>query len=62
MPFEPQPSGLTPGPTTKRFGTGLGIPVAFKVCKAHGWKLEFGRGENGGTRVTITAPLSEETN
>ncbi len=61
MPFEPQPSsGLTPGPTTKRFGTGLGIPVAFKVCKAHGWKLQFGRTERGGTRVTITAPLQTE--
>lgn len=61
MPFEPQPSsGLTPGPTTKRFGTGLGIPVAFKVCKAHGWKLQFGATESGGTRVIIAAPLYTE--
>jgi signal transduction histidine kinase len=61
MPFEPQPSaGLSPGRTTKRFGTGLGIPVAYKVCKAHGWKLQFGKGEQGGTRVTITAPLYTE--
>ncbi len=61
LPFEPQPTGLTPGPSTKRFGTGLGIPVAFKVCKAHGWKLRFERSENGGTRVTITAPLAIRT-
>ncbi len=61
MPFEPQPSsGLTPGPTTKRFGTGLGIPVAFKVCKAHGWKLQFDGTESGGTRVIIAAPLCTE--
>jgi len=59
MPFQPEPTGLTPGPTTKRFGTGLGIPVAFKVCKAHGWKLEFEKGNNGGTRVTLTAPMKE---
>lgn len=61
LPFEPQPTGLTPGPSTKRFGTGLGIPLAFKVCKAHGWKLRFERSENGGTRVTITAPLAIRT-
>ncbi|MGH8597806.1 MAG: HAMP domain-containing protein, partial [Gammaproteobacteria bacterium] len=41
IPFIPNPSDLTPGPSTKRFGTGLGIPIAFKVCKAHGWVLEF---------------------
>ncbi|HID54116.1 MAG TPA: hypothetical protein EYP41_19020, partial [Anaerolineae bacterium] len=28
MPFNPQPTELTPGPSTKRFGTGLGIPCA----------------------------------
>lgn len=58
MPFAPEPSSaLTPGPTTKRFGTGLGIPVAFKVCKAHGWTLEFEKLPAGGTRVSISAPL-----
>ncbi|MGQ0657714.1 MAG: ATP-binding protein [Chromatiales bacterium] len=60
LPFQPQPTGLTPGPSTKRFGTGLGIPVAFKVCKAHGWKLKFERGDNCGTRVIITAPVTIE--
>ncbi|HTT08606.1 MAG TPA: HAMP domain-containing sensor histidine kinase [Gammaproteobacteria bacterium] len=58
MPFLPEPRGLKPGPSTKRFGTGLGIPVAFKVCKAHGWQLEFQRNEPTGTRVVITAPLA----
>lgn len=61
MPFIPEPSGLEPGPTTKRFGTGLGIPVAFKVCKAHGWTLEFAVLEQRGTRVTLTAPRKQET-
>jgi len=58
MPFQPKPSELAPGPSTKRFGTGLGIPIAFKVCKAHGWRLEFDRGDNGGTKAIITAPVA----
>ncbi|MDH4383638.1 MAG: HAMP domain-containing protein [Gammaproteobacteria bacterium] len=56
IPFIPEPAGLEPGPSTKRFGTGLGIPVAFKVCKTHGWTLEFSVVDSRGTRVTITAP------
>lgn len=56
MPFLPVPGDLAPGPSTKRFGTGLGIPVAFKVCKAHGWTLDFEVIDNVGTIVTVTAP------
>lgn len=59
IPFTPEPSDLTPGPTTKRFGTGLGIPVAFKVCKAHGWTLNFEVIPRSGTLVTIIAPRGE---
>ncbi len=62
MPFQPQPGGLTPGPSTKRFGTGLGIPIAFKVCNAHGWRLKFSTGTGGGTCVTFEIPLSQKTN
>lgn len=58
MPFQPEPGGLAPGPTTKRMGTGLGIPIAFKVCKAHGWQLGFLPAEGGGTVIEITAPLA----
>lgn len=61
MPFQPEPGGLTPGPSTKRFGTGLGIPVAYKVCKAHGWQLEFTKSAHGGTRVEFRAPVAEES-
>ncbi len=60
IPFLPEPTGLEPGPTTKRFGTGLGIPVAFKVCKAHGWQLAFEVVENG-TLVTLSAPHGGQT-
>ena len=41
LPFQPQPSALSPGPSTKRFGTGLGIPFAFKVCQVHNGTLQF---------------------
>ncbi len=56
MPFEPVAGDLEPGLTTKRFGTGLGIPVAFKVCAVHGWSLAFSGQHQGGTRVTIRIP------
>ncbi len=56
MPFTPTQNDLEPGPSTKRFGTGLGIPIAYKVCKTHGWDLAFSSGVTSGTCVTITIP------
>ena len=57
LPFDPKPNNLSPGPTTKRFGTGLGIPIAYKICQQHGWKLEFETGQGKGTTAIITAPI-----
>lgn len=56
MPFKPEPHAQTPGPTTKRFGTGLGIPFAFKVCEELGGALSFDSEPGRGTRITITLP------
>jgi signal transduction histidine kinase len=56
MPAAPQPAGLRPGPSTKRFGTGLGIPFAVKVIDMHGGSIRFACGERGGTRVQIGLP------
>ena len=56
MPFDPKPSELAPGRSTKQFGTGLGIPVAFKVCNTHGWKMSYEKNLSNGTRVLITIP------
>ena len=56
LPFEPKPGNLEPGPSTKRFGTGLGIPIAFKICQKHNWKLSFKTKSGKGTRAIITAP------
>ena len=56
IPFQPEPKELEPGPTTKRLGTGLGIPIAFKVCKAHGWVLKFRIKKGQGTIAEISIP------
>lgn len=56
MPFAPAAGSFSPGPSTKRFGTGLGIPFAFKVTEALGGKLEFGMRRGGGTRVVLWLP------
>lgn len=56
MPFKPDPSALSPGPSTKRFGTGLGIPFAFKACEAMGGDLAFHPRIGGGTVVSLTLP------
>ena len=56
MGFYPDPKGLIPGPTTKRSGTGLGIPFAYKVCEVHGGSLSFEPLDAGGTRTRIVLP------
>lgn len=61
MPFTPDPSAIS-APTTKRFGTGLGIPFAFKVCDALGGSLQYSATSSGGTTITITLPRSIELN
>lgn len=55
MPFIPDPSAIS-APTSKRFGTGIGIPFAFKVCDALGGKLQFSARPEGGTVVSINLP------
>ena len=55
MPCTPDPIAMS-APTTKRFGTGLGIPFAFKVCDALGGTLKFEARPTGGTAITILLP------
>lgn len=61
MPFTPDPSAIS-APTTKRFGTGIGIPFAFKVCDALNGDLQFNRNASGGTIITIKLPKIIELN
>ena len=56
MPFTPDPHTLSPGPSTKRFGTGLGIPFAFKVCEVLGGNITFQAALPQGTRITLNLP------
>ena len=43
--------------TTKKNGTGLGVPLSIEIINAHGGKLEFKTQDNKGTTVKITLPL-----
>jgi signal transduction histidine kinase len=54
MPFSPTDTGLAPGPTTKRFGTGLGIPFALRVIDEHGGTVKFSSRKPNGTEVAVT--------
>ena len=59
MPFHPSPDSLNPGPTTKSFGSGLGIPFAFKVIDLHNASIEFNTPKNGGTEVIISLSVAD---
>lgn len=61
MPFTPEFNTLSPGPSTKRFGTGLGIPFAFKICEAHGGELSFTPRAGGGTVVRMQINATPDT-
>lgn len=56
MPFTPDPHSTSPGPTTKRFGTGLGIPFVFKVCETLAVSINFTPRESGGTLIELVLP------
>lgn len=56
MPFTPDPSALSPGPTTKRFGTGLGIPFAYKVAEVLGGSISFSANQPHGTHIKLSLP------
>ena len=62
MPFTPDPRSISPGPTTKRFGTGLGIPFAYKVCEALAGELEFSVRQGGGTVTSLQLPRYADFN
>lgn len=57
--FCPRPEGLSPGPSTKQLGSGLGIPFAMKVCDLHGGRLEFDGLPGAGTRVILSLPVEQ---
>ena len=56
MPFIPSTAGLAPGPTTKRYGTGLGIPFALRVVEEHGGTIQYKSCEPNGAEVIVVLP------
>jgi signal transduction histidine kinase len=59
MPFEPTVTNLAPGPTTKRFGTGLGIPFALRVVEEHAGSIRFDARASKGTAVIVSLPMNQ---
>jgi len=50
-----------PGRTTKKtYGTGFGLPTAYRYAAAHGGSLTIQSQEGKGTTVTISLPLEQE--
>ena len=50
---------FTPFFTTKRKGTGLGLPTVKRFVEAHDGELTLDCPPEGGTRITVRLPLSE---
>ncbi len=61
MPFSPEAKSMTPGPSTKRFGTGLGIPFAFKACEVLNGTIVFNKQSPNGTQIKIRLPQNLST-
>lgn len=55
LPFKPDAKAKN-SPSTKQFGTGLGIPFGFKVCEALGYLVNFQKRNSVGTCITISIP------
>lgn len=45
---------FTPGFTSKNWGHGIGLFSVFQIAQAHGWRIEVGDADEGGTRFSIS--------
>jgi two-component system, NtrC family, sensor histidine kinase HydH len=57
IPLEHRKKIFTPFFTTKKGGTGLGLPIALKIIRAHAGKIEPVETVGRGTTFNITLPL-----
>ncbi|HXU94434.1 MAG TPA: ATP-binding protein [Gallionella sp.] len=46
--------------TTKTKGTGLGLAIVKKIVEEHGGRIAIENNQNGGARINIHLPLTEE--
>jgi signal transduction histidine kinase len=58
IPPEMRERVFEPFYTTKHRGSGLGLPIARRIADAHGGSLSLDDAAGGGTRVTITLPIT----
>jgi len=56
LPESALPSALVPSYSTKRGGTGLGLPLAREIAEAHGGRIALTNRPGGGLAVAITLP------
>ncbi len=55
------PSALLPFYSTKRSGSGLGLPLCREIAEAHGGSLRVGNRPQGGLEVAMVLPLPRPT-
>ncbi|MBE0616440.1 MAG: HAMP domain-containing histidine kinase [Proteobacteria bacterium] len=58
IPPEKMEDLFRPFVTTKRTGTGLGLPIALKIVEAHGGRLDLLNNPEQGLRARIALPVS----
>ena len=56
IPEDVLPKIFVPFVTTKKHGTGLGLPIVKNVVEAHGGKIEVQSKPGAGTRFIMTFP------
>jgi len=61
IPFAEREKVLDPFFTTKKEGTGLGLPIVKKIVEAHGWSLQILDNDCGGTIFRIEIIEEERT-
>jgi nitrogen fixation/metabolism regulation signal transduction histidine kinase len=59
IPPEAQPHVFTPYFTTKKSGTGLGLPIVERIINDHGGTIWFNTAEGAGTTFFVDLPLDE---
>lgn len=60
VPAEARDKIFTPFFTTKRRGTGLGLPTAKRLVEAHGGTIALECPQDGGTRVVVRLPMTPQ--